>query len=83
MCRRKFPGPPIGSDWVPPARTLREGDDEVDTESVSSGHSEEMARKRAKRAKAEQAFGARPKKKGKDIEGAGYKISGEKKVKRR
>lgn len=60
---------------MPPAAALREGDDiDFDSEgTVSSGHSEELARKKARWEKGEE-FGKRAKKK-KTAEEAGYRAS--------
>jgi hypothetical protein len=55
ITRRRFWTAPLDPQWEPPALALREGD-EIDFDSegtVSSGHSLELARKRARWAAAE------------------------------
>jgi len=75
ICRRKFATAPLPYDWAPPAAILREADADDDTEEVSSGHSEEMARKRAKRAKEDAGIGTnkRKKKKATDKDDKGFR----------
>ena len=74
ICRRKFATAPLPPDWAPPAATLREADLDEDTEEVSSGHSEEMRRKRAKRAKEDEGFAKPRGKKKKDKSEAGFRV---------
>ena len=86
ICRRKFKSAPVSSDWVAPAAILREGDVDDSTDTVSSGHSVEMAKKRAKRAILDQqALGEKSRKikKGKeDKDAQAFKASGGAKPKR-
>lgn len=76
ITRRKFATAPLPPDWVAPVATLREADLDEDTEEVSSGHSEEMARKRAKRAKEDQGFAKPRGKKKKDKSEQNFRAGG-------
>jgi hypothetical protein len=83
ITRRKFWSAPLDPKWEPPKAAMREGDEiNLDSEgSVSSGHSVELARKRARWVAGEQGFGKRGKPK-KTKEEQGYRIAGSKRAKR-